>query len=579
MAEAGAEAIRDRDSFLEEEGLTVHSETTRVGITASFSGSSAFGAADGPVQVSIKGWRGDTEAALVRFLDNKVGRPVNIDNINYIGDIMYVTLPYRDIAQDLLKLNGIWFSGNKLSLQLRTHPVKFRPGDNSRNSYAGGESGAGGSGNISNAGSSGDSVVIKDRLMSLLQTRANMQSNSLDLSSLSQDSIIIALGADPSRDGKIFKAILVIAAQMYPNLETINLADNGFHSLKPIADIGAHFPNLRNLSLMNNRIADIRELDCVSSIGSTVPLSHLSELILIGNPICDIELQQPNGAANYLEKVQKRFPTISMLDTNPVAPILHAEQTGLESNRNSLPKELPFSAVHVFAENSGISDLVNGFVPGFFSLYDGNRAGLADIYSPAAQFSLMVDSTQPTSAFARSSADSQKHIDLSAYIRNSRNLTRIKSHQKRISTLASGHMAVMQAITELPTTHHPVDEAQKFSFDAWEVQVPSSGSPPQVLAMVVVHGEFLETLTQNKLSFDRTFVLAPSSPGSAAASVGSPCIIVNDMLTIRRYNGFHSWASPLDGIATSASTGSGSSSSGLAPEQQEMARALQEQTG
>ncbi|KAJ2086738.1 nuclear mRNA export, poly(A)+RNA binding protein [Coemansia sp. RSA 487] len=542
---------------------------------ASFSGSPAFGAADGPVQVSIKGWRGDTEAALVKFLDNKVGRPVNIENINYIGDIMYISMSSRDIAQDLLKLNGIWFSGNKLSLQLRTHPVKFRSGANTRNAFGDGANNAGGAGSVSNTSTSNDSAIIKDRLMTLLQTRANTQSNSLDLSSLSQDSIITALGADPSRDGKIFKAILVIASQMYPNLETINLADNGFHSLKPIADIGAHFPDLKNLSLMNNLISDMRELDCLSSIGSTVPLARLSEIILIGNPVCDIELSQPNGAANYLEKVQARFPTISMLDASPVAPLSHPGQPSVDSNSSVAPKQMPFPAEHVFAENQGISDLVNAFVPGFFALYDGNRASLADIYAPAAQFSLMVDSTQPTSTFARNNPNSQKHIDFSTYIRISRNMTRMKSHQKRISTLASGHAAVMQAILQLPATHHPVKEAQKFSFEAWETHVPSAGSPPQVLAMVVVHGEFTENTSQNVLSFDRTFVLAPSPPGSTAATAGSPCIIVNDMLTIRRYNGFHSWGSSQDG----ASAPAGIIGSDLAPEQQEMARVLQEQTG
>ncbi|KAJ2548777.1 nuclear mRNA export, poly(A)+RNA binding protein [Coemansia sp. RSA 1933] len=550
-------------------GELVHCGTLRS--TVPFPGSPAFAAADGPVQVSIKGWRGDTEDALVRFLNNKAGRPVNIENINYIGDIMYISVSNRDIAQDLLKLNGIWFSGTKLSLQLRTHPVKFRSGSNTRNSFG---SHSGGAINANNTSSSNDSATIKDRLMTLIQVRADTQSKSLDLSSLSQDSVIATLGADPSRDGKIFKAILVIASQMYPNLETINLADNAFHSLKPIADIGAHYPDLKNLSLMNNRIADMRELDCLSSIGSTVPLSRLSEIILIGNPVCDTELSQPNGAAAYLEKVQARFPTITMLDTSPVAPVSQPGRLGTDPNSTVAPKQMPFPSEHVFSENQSISDLVNAFVPGFFGLYDGNRAGLADIYAPTAQFSLMVDSTQPTNSFVRSSSDSHKHIDLTTYIHTSRNMARIKSHQKKVSSLASGHAAVMQTILQLPATHHPVKDAQKFCFDAWETHVPSAASPPQVLAMVVVHGEFTDVPTQNVLSFDRTFVLAPAPPGSTAATAGSPCIIVNDMLTIRRYNGFHSWTSTQEDATASAGV-----SSNLAPEQQEMARALQEQTG
>ncbi|KAJ1788972.1 nuclear mRNA export, poly(A)+RNA binding protein [Coemansia sp. RSA 2399] len=365
---------------------------------------------------------------------------------------------------------------------------------------------------------------------------------------------------------------------MFPNLETINLADNEFHSLKPIADIGAHFPDLKNLSLMNNRIADIRELDCLSSIGSTVPLSRLSEIILVGNPVCDVELRQPNGAANYLEKIQARFPTITMLDASPVAPLSHPGPSNTSSGSSATSKQMPFSAEHVFAENQVISDLANAFVPGFFKLYDENRAGLAEIYAPSVQFSLMVDSTQPTSTFARSDSGSQRHVDLSTYIRTSRNMTLMTQHQKRINSLASGHAAVMRTILQLPATRHPVNEAQKFSFDAWETHVPSTASSPQALAMVVVHGEFTEAPAQNVLSFDRTFVLAPAPPGSTAATAGSPCIVVNDMLTIRRYNGSHSWSSPQDDAAAAAVIAPVSIGSGLAPEQQEMARVLQEQT-
>ncbi|KAJ2402391.1 nuclear mRNA export, poly(A)+RNA binding protein [Coemansia sp. RSA 2559] len=414
--------------------------------------------------------------------------------------------------------------------------------------------------------------------MALLRTRANVQNNALDLSSLSQDSVITALGADPSRDGKIFKAILVIASQMFPNLETINLADNELHSLKPIADIGAHFPDLKNLSLMNNRIADMRELDCLSSVGSTVPLSRLSEIILIGNPVCDAELRQPNGAAAYLEKIQTRFPTITMLDASPVTPLSQPGSSNTSSSSSATSKQMPFSAEHVFAENQVISDLANGFVPGFFKLYDENRAGLAEIYAPTSQFSLMVDSTQPTNTFVRSSSGSQRHVDLSTYIRASRNMNLMTQHQKRISSLASGHAAVMQTIMHLPATRHPVNEAQKFSFDAWETHVPSAASLPQALAMVVVHGEFAEIPSQNVLSFDRTFVLAPAPPGSTAATAGSPCIVVNDMLTIRRYNGFHNWISPQDDTAAAAVAAPVSIGGSLAPEQQEMARVLQEQT-
>ncbi|KAJ1998944.1 nuclear mRNA export, poly(A)+RNA binding protein [Coemansia thaxteri] len=524
---------------------------------AAFADTSMVGYAGGPVQVSIKGWGGGTEPSLIKFLDNKTGRSINIKSVNYRGDIMYISVPSMEIAQELLKLSGIRFAGDKLIFQLKIPQVRFGADSSGRE--------------MPGRSAASESVNIKDRLINLLQTRVDMQGGSLDLSSLAQDNIIKSIGANPLHDGKIFKAILVIAAQIYPSLVTISFADNGFRTLRPIADLGMHFPGLRNLSLMNNLIADLRELDCLSSAGSTVPLGQLAELILSGNPVCETELRQPNGGASYVDKVHQRFPTVNMLDMNPVQPRAQPGLATQSAGERAVTRQFPFSTEQSFVENQGIGDMANAFLAGFFGLYDQNRSGLADIYDHSAQFSLIVDTAPPTNAFAQTKAQSQKHVDLSVYIRISRNLARVKSPAKRMSALVVGRDAIIQTILQLPATQHPVQDAQRFSFDAWQVEVPSASGGPQTVAALVIHGEFTECQSQNVISFDRVFALAPAPPGSPAAAIGSPCVIVNDMLTLRRYNGFHSWlAMPTD---TPAAT------SGLAPEQQEMARALQEQTG
>ncbi|KAJ1723999.1 nuclear mRNA export, poly(A)+RNA binding protein [Coemansia erecta] len=527
--------------------------------SVSFADSKMVGNTGGSAQVSIKGWRGGTEDSLKKFLDNKVGHPVNIMDIHYRGEIMYITVPNTNVAQELLNLSGIRFAGDKLSFQLKTHPVKF------------------GTGGAGRDGVSNDSAKLKDRLIALLQTRADMQSNSLDLSALGQDNIIISLGTESQQEDKMFKAILAIASQIYPGLITISFANNGLRSLSGIADLGKNFPNIRNLSLMNNMLSDFGTLDCLSSRGSTVPLKHLEELILVGNPMTENELRQPNGGASYVEKVQQRFPTINMLDMNPVTPLA---QPGTAPAANTIDvaaaKQLPFATEQSFVENQDIGELVNTFLAGFFGLYDSNRSALADIYDHTAQFSLVVDTTHPTSKFAQTSPDSQKHVDFSVYIRQSRNLTRVKYAQKRISTLVVGRTSIMQTLSQLPGTAHPIQDAQRFSYDAWQNDVPVTGGSSQTVAIVVVHGEFVEQGSNNLISFDRVFALAPSPPGSPAAAVGSPCIITNDQLTIRRYNGFESWVPSAGAGAVSADPAANYS---LTPEQQEMARVLQEQTG
>lgn len=527
---------------------------------------------NGPVQVSVKGWRGGTEQSFLQFLDRKVGRPVNVQSVNYRGDVMYISIPNTELAQDLLKLTGIRFAGDKLNFQLKNFPVKFAPGSTNRD-----DGGGFGSSSPSNNSSS---VNTRDQLIALLQTRADAEGSTLDLSALAQDHIIQSLGASPLSDGRIYKAMLVLAAQLYPNLITVNLSNNYLSSLRPIVDLGSHFPRLRNLSLMNNSISSFQELDLLSSAKSTAPLGQLNELILTGNPVCDSELQLPNGAASYVDKVQQRFPTISMLDMNHVTP-REQPHTGHKKHQqrpsNNLSgdsKKMPFAINQSFVENQDISELTNAFLAGFFDLYDNNREGLANIYDDAAQFSLMADTTPPTSTFAQTSPQSQKHVDLSDYIKISRNVLRIRAPQKRISTLHVGRSAIMQMISQLPATNHPVQEAQRFGFDAWQTDISGPNGTPQTAASVVIHGEFTETQSQNTMSFDRAFVLLPAPPGSPAASMGSPCVIVNDQLTIRRYNGFQNWQD-----TDMASGDGGSNAIDLTPEQQQMAGALQEQTG
>ncbi|KAJ1733417.1 nuclear mRNA export, poly(A)+RNA binding protein [Coemansia biformis] len=520
-----------------------------------FGGPGTAGYDGGPVHVTIKGWRGGTESALMGFLDRKVGRSVGIADISYHGDIMHFSVPSMDTAQELLRLSGIRFAGDRLSFQINDQPAKPGLAGPSRTA----------------PGSNRDSASVRDRLVALLQARADAQGTSLDLSSLPQDNIIQSLGADPLRDDKLFKALLVLAAQLYPGIAAINLANNGLSSLKPVADIGAHFPKLKSLSLMNNMLSDFRELDCLSAAGSTVPLRALGELVLVGNPVSEAALRVADGGASYVDKIQQRFPTVGLLDMTPVPPRAQADQPPDRPGSSAEARQPPFPTAQSFVENQDMGDLANGFLASFFGLYDSNRRALADMYDQAAQFSLMVDTAHPTSAFVQTNPDSQKRVDLSAYIRISRNLARTRSPQKRLGALILGRAAITQTITQLPRTQHPVQDAQRFSFDVWQANVGSGAQQAQTVAVVVVHGEFTELPSQSVISFDRMFVLAPAQPGTPAAAAGSPCTITNDQLTIRRYNGFHSWLPPAPCEPALAV--------GLAPEQEEMARALQEATG
>lgn len=61
---------------------------------------------------------------------------------------------------------------------------------------------------------------------------------------------------------------------------TLSFARNKLWSVAPLLKVTELFPNLKNLSLQDNEIAEFRSLDRLSN-----KLNHLQELVLAGNPI------------------------------------------------------------------------------------------------------------------------------------------------------------------------------------------------------------------------------------------------------------------------------------------------------
>jgi nuclear RNA export factor len=102
-------------------------------------------------------------------------------------------------------------------------------------------------------------------------------------------------------------------------VSSISLASNNLSTLHHIAvpALIQFLPNIRALSFENNRLADIRQLNSLSShIGGKKGLDQLEELVLVGNPIRDnLEQKYEN---QYRTDVVRRFPTIRLLDQQPI---------------------------------------------------------------------------------------------------------------------------------------------------------------------------------------------------------------------------------------------------------------------
>jgi nuclear RNA export factor len=130
---------------------------------------------------------------------------------------------------------------------------------------------------------------------------------------MSEDEVITRAGlvppGVPGGTGKEASVIFKLASQLKPpvrsshthlvyiffsfiQVRTISLANNNLQSTHVITTIAHYLPNLANLSLENNNLRMWKDLDSISQLSDKKDkLLKLRELILIGNPIREVEYQ------------------------------------------------------------------------------------------------------------------------------------------------------------------------------------------------------------------------------------------------------------------------------------------------
>lgn len=200
-------------------------------------------------------------------------------------------------------------------------------------------------------------------------------------------------------------------------------------------------------------------------------------------------------------------------------------------------------------------------------MFDSNRDSLRAVYSPDATFSVVTSSGIPPRARSTgyfNSMPRQKDLNWKTY-------KDIYSHN--IMTLGArpaskgfprGPGSILATINNFPKTTHPLSDASKFVVDGWVINNAVVGAnlgssdkntpptKPDALLFITVQGEFAEHPSLGVRSFSRCFVVAPTPPGSPAANLGWPCVIISDQLTVRQYAGNNAWN--VDGIAPATTT-------------------------
>ncbi|KAI9470872.1 MAG: hypothetical protein EXX96DRAFT_586033 [Benjaminiella poitrasii] len=349
------------------------------------------------------------------------------------------------------------------------------PGQNTRNNINS-------SNNMNNSNGNrkgGPSPVLVD----FVQERWNAQTGFLTMDNLPPTSHKINV---------VIARLLDVAKDLFGNnVKTISFASNKLWSVVPIVKIADLFPNLQNLSLANNDIAEFRSLDKLAN-----RLPNLQELMLSGNPI-----QTGNSFEVYQTEVTKRFPSIKFLDVQPV-------NTNTSSINATNDISIPVRSHFFDQDNSRLAaqDLLSKYFP----LFDSNRPSLLDLYDNQAVFSVVFSKGSPQ----------QRNLWGDSQVAPSRRMV-------------FGNENIIKRLVQLPGTSHDLSSADKFMTDAW--QTAGSQAHPVVL-FLTVHGEFNEASAGNRLSFDRSFLVAPSSPGSRAQSAGWSYVILSDSLIVREFS-------------------------------------------
>ncbi|KAF9514955.1 hypothetical protein BS47DRAFT_1484802 [Hydnum rufescens UP504] len=282
-------------------------------------------------------------------------------------------------------------------------------------------------------------------------------------------------------------------------------------ALKMIASLSYiqhYLPHLANLSLENNQIKTMRDLDgLTSNKSSKSAVSEIKELVLKGNPIYQ-QAAARGDLDKYRSEISRRFPMLEMLDQEPVARI------GFD---------IPLSV---------LTDRTC-------------RSSLAPAYAPNATFSISANTSIPLRAKKRGlnhSLPNQRLLKWTWYFSKSRNLSRVRSLDQATETLHAGTGDIMAIFRDIPETKHDIAQQDKFVVDAWPMPGILRGEPGSGdVLFISVHGEFAEGPDWGLRSFDRSFILALAPDSSPAKLAGWPCVIISDQLVVRGYSGSEAW--------------------------------------
>ncbi|KAJ3308310.1 nuclear mRNA export, poly(A)+RNA binding protein [Boothiomyces sp. JEL0838] len=367
---------------------------------------------------------------------------------------------------------------------------------------------------------------VIEGLVNMVKSRYDPQSKFLNLNQISSDTNFVETGSkgftQDYKTSKFGPILCKVIEENCPDVQTISFDSNGIKNLEHFSTLHQRIPNLLNISFRDNLLEGYKSLEGFK--GSE--FKYLRELILDGNPV-KTKAVGTNTTINYASRVKQLFPSIKMLDGEE---LLDDITFALDTKRK-LPAEVKVG----FMDSPDTMATVHSFLN---SCFDSNRLALANFYSEQSVFSISIANTgskevdKPKAELLHSKWWPFNHA-----------LNTVKSADKRCKTISVGAEKIANVMNSLPKITHPITsppEEKRFLIDAFQ-----RGVAPNVYLHIYIHGEFYHNQNTRR-SFDRTFILIPTVPGSRAAAANIPVTIINDSLVLRPFSSNTAWENAID---------------------------------
>ncbi|KAI1504473.1 hypothetical protein F5X99DRAFT_42060 [Biscogniauxia marginata] len=455
---------------------------------------------------------------LLTFLERKaqnvgkVARHIRIKKSQVNGDFVYITTSKED-AEEILKLNNFQWAGTILTISESTEEIPA-PGEIALSSTA---------------------IEMKDQLRSILSIRYDVNSKLLNLSSLGEDAGLNQMGFfnSGSKPEKLFRALMAVCEGLFKTpqakrdaVASVSLAGNNVDDVLQIMSLADTFPDLINLDLSRNHFKDIKGLQKWRN-----RLRHIETLLLNDNPIESVD-------PNYKAELISWFPKLQNLSGIQV----RTPDQVAAAKAASLPTPIPQNG----PDFRDLNRVGEGFIMEFMHLYDTDRHSLAaKYYDDQSTFSIAVNTHAPHAPDVRVPA-------WGAYIKFSRNHTKITIPGVRFQRLFTGTHLIQSAWQQLPPTRHPdlTSQFDKYIVDCHPIlglADPSGQSTTGVDGIIItIHGEFEdqepESMKTAKRSFSRTFVIGPGA--------SNPIRVVSDLLSVKAFAPVPTASSPVPNAQT-----------------------------